>query len=744
MVKNRENHRRTFRTQEKGDRCVKPKFNKTISFGVVLLISAALFIAFTLPFRIWLSDITEMRPTTALTPVLGMIFGIPASLGCAVGNLFSDLLSGYEISYAFISAVSQFIYGMVPFFLWKKLNREHNGEEFRLDSVSRMLKFCLVMFSDAVLTVIITGIINHSYSVAELFSVESLYLFLNSFDSGLLFGCPLLILGHLLQKHLENLKSGSKKKILTFTLNERMILNTVITGLGICMLVGAAVYITDKMVAEGSSVGLWGRIYIFETLALNFYFALSIGFMWFTEKRIAHPVERLAEVAKTYYVDHSTDEQREQMISACKEYADDSTEVGNLARSYISMVKDLEKYVDNLRSITAEKERINAELNLASDIQAHMLPCIFPPFPDHDEFDIFALMDPAKEVGGDFYDFFMVDNTHLAVIVADVSGKGVPAALFMVITKTLIKNYAQSKLSPSEVFTTVNRILCDGNDAGLFVTAWLGIFDCESGRLVYVNAGHNPPLLKTGNGEFEYLKSRPGFVLAGLESIKYTQNEITVKPGDRLFLYTDGVTEATDSGGGLYGEERLRSFMNAHKSDGVESLLQGLRRDIDVFVGDAPQFDDITMLILDIVKKQKETEKMTERIFPAEESALSDVLGFIEQELEKVECPAKTVTSVSVALEEVFVNIAHYAYGDESGEARVAFGFDPKTRVATFCVKDGGIPFDPLQKPDPDITLSAEERQIGGLGIFIAKKTMDTISYSRQNGENVLTMTKKI
>ncbi|MGN1402758.1 MAG: SpoIIE family protein phosphatase [Ruminococcus sp.] len=563
----------------------------------------------TMPFRVWLSaaDLTEMRPNSALTPVLGMIFGLPAALGCVVGNIGCDLLSGYEISYSLLNATQQLIYGMVPFFLWRRMNKERNGDEFRLDSISRMLKFCLIMLIDACLIVICTGLLNHAYSVVDFFSVESLYLFLNSFDSGLLFGCPFMIGCHFLQKYLENLKKDCRKKVFTFSMNERMILNTIITGLGVCCLIGAAVYLTDKMSTKESGVGLWGRMYLFEMLALNFYFALSLGFMWFTEKRIAKPVEHLAEIAENYYEEHTAEGQHEKMIAACEVYASDSTEVGNLARSYISMMKDLDTYVANLKSVTAEKERINAELTLAANIQAHMLPCIFPAFPEYDEFDIYATMTPAKEVGGDFYDFFMVDETHLAIVMADVSGKGVPAALFMVISKTLIKNYAQMGMAPGEVFTTVNRLLCDGNDAGLFVTSWMGILDLSSGTLTYVNAGHNPPLLRQGDNEFTYLKSRPGFVLAGMDTMKYRQNETVLSPGDRIFLYTDGVTEATNAENTLFGEERLSSFMNAHSEDSAEDMLHRLKAEIDTFVGEAPQFDDITMLLLDY-KRQHRTK----------------------------------------------------------------------------------------------------------------------------------------
>ena len=571
------------------------------------MLSALLFLGFTMPFRLRLeaAQITEMRPSAALTPVLGLLFGLPASLGCAVGNIIADLISGYEVSYALLSGAQQLLYGMLAYILWRRLNREHDGSEFCLDSISRLLKLLLVMASVAVVSVFCTAIINHVYNVANIITINSLYTFMNIFDSGLIFGCPLMILGHFLQRKMNNMREEKHDKIVVFSLNERMILNSLITGLGICLLIGAAVYLADKLSIESSSVGLWGQIYLFQTLALNFYFALSMGFMWFTEKKISRPVENLARVAHSYYGEHSGEEDRQKLLDACREYSGDNTEVGDLARSYISMVEDIGGYVTNLQKVTAEKERINAELSLASSIQAHMLPCIFPAFPDRDEFDVYASMTPAKEVGGDFYDFFMVDDSHMAVVMADVSGKGVPAALFMVIAKTLIKNYAQSGIKPEEVFTTVNRLLCDGNKAGLFVTAWLGVLELTTGKLTYVNAGHNPPLIKQNGGEFTYLKSRVSFVLAGMETIKYRQNEITIAPGDRLFLYTDGVTEATNSSIELYGEERLSAFMNSHSGENAEEILHDLKADIYAFQGEAPQFDDITMLMLDYKKKME-------------------------------------------------------------------------------------------------------------------------------------------
>lgn len=245
----------------------------------------------------------------------------------------------------------------------------------------------------------------------------------------------------------------------------------------------------------------------------------------------------------------------------------------------------------------AEKERISTELNIATQIQAGMLPCIFPAFPERLEFDIYASMQPAKEVGGDFYDFFLIDENTLALIIADVSGKGVPAALFMVIAKTLIKNNAQYGKSPKEVFETVNNLLYENNEAGMFVTAFLGYLDITSGKFTFVNAGHNPPILYSGE-YYNWLKVKTGFVLAGMEDIYYEQSEITLKPEDELFLYTDGITEAVNNEKKLFGDKHLLETMNKYTNLSLKEFTMSLKQEIVGFAEGAEQADDITMLVL--------------------------------------------------------------------------------------------------------------------------------------------------
>ena len=270
-----------------------------------------------------------------------------------------------------------------------------------------------------------------------------------------------------------------------------------------------------------------------------------------------------------------------------------------LGESFEHMTRELELYIQNLAAVTAEKERIGAELNVATQIQADMLPRIFPPFPSRQEFDLYATMDPAREVGGDFYDFFLVDEGHLAMVMADVSGKGVPAALFMVIAKTLIKTRAQMGGSPAEILTDVNNQLCEGNEAGLFVTVWLAIIECATGRGLAANAGHEHPVIRRRGGQYELVVYRHSPAVATLEGIRFREHEFTLGPGDRLFVYTDGLPEATNAQDELYGTDRMLEALNALPGAGLEDLLAHMKKEIDLFTGDAPQFDDVTMLAFD-------------------------------------------------------------------------------------------------------------------------------------------------
>lgn len=273
-----------------------------------------------------------------------------------------------------------------------------------------------------------------------------------------------------------------------------------------------------------------------------------------------------------------------------------NNEIEDLAESFASMISEIDRYMGEIRSVTAEKERIKSELSMAASIQASQLPNSFPAFPDRSDFSIYASMKPAKEVGGDFYDFFMIDDDHIALVIADVSGKGIPAALFMMISRILIKNHMQSGEDPAETLYTVNNQLLENNEADLFVTVWLAKVELSTGKVLVSNAGHEYPVIKRANGDFEVVKYRHSPPVSTIRNMKFEQHEAQINPGDCIFVYTDGVAEATNSSNELFGTERLIECLNKRPNARPESILDNVMGSIKDFVMEAEQFDDITML----------------------------------------------------------------------------------------------------------------------------------------------------
>ncbi len=274
-------------------------------------------------------------------------------------------------------------------------------------------------------------------------------------------------------------------------------------------------------------------------------------------------------------------------------------EIEELAESFAKLSGQTLRYIAEVERVTAEKERIGTELELATRIQADMLPNIFPAFPERSEFDIYAKMDPAREVGGDFYDFFLVDEDHLCMVMADVSGKGVPAALFMMATRIILSNNAKQGRSPAQILEETNAAICANNREEMFVTVWIGVLELSTGKLTAANAGHEYPALRRPGGGFELVEDPHGFVLGGLAGMKYREYELTLEPGSKLFVYTDGVPEATDAAEEMFGTERMLEALNRAPERRPEEILAGVRAAVDAFVGEAEQFDDLTMLCVE-------------------------------------------------------------------------------------------------------------------------------------------------
>lgn len=340
-----------------------------------------------------------------------------------------------------------------------------------------------------------------------------------------------------------------------------------------------------------------GRTYLKAVLAGTAVTAVlfSALYVMFLRKAVINPVLDTANEVRRFALDSIPSDSLPSVRR--------NDEIGVLERSIGKMENDIADYMRNLASVTAERERVSTELEVAARIQASMLPGgfngAFADFTDLNGIDISALMCPAKEVGGDFYDFFAVDGSHVAVVAADVSGKGVPAALFMAIGKTLIKDHTVSGKALDKVFGEVNDLLCGSNSEGLFITAFEGVLDLDSGEFLYVNAGHEHPFIRGRDGVFKPYRIASGFVLAGMEGIEYRCGSLMLEAGDMLFQYTDGVTEASNIGGELYGEERLADALNRNASLPPRELLPKLKEDIDAFAGAALRFDDITMICLE-------------------------------------------------------------------------------------------------------------------------------------------------
>lgn len=321
--------------------------------------------------------------------------------------------------------------------------------------------------------------------------------------------------------------------------------------------------------------------------------AVSLGQVFYLGRRLLHPLQIITKEASRFA---SENEMRDEKLSSVIKNRD---EIGQLARAIDQMEEQIQSYVEKITSITAEEEKMRTELSLAARIQLEALPGTFPAFPDRNEFDIYASMKPAKDVGGDFYDFFLVDDDHLCLVIADVSGKGIPAALFMMVSRTILANIAMMGMSPKEVLEKANEAICANNKEEMFVTVWLGILEISTGKVTAANAGHEYPVLKKPDQDFEILIDKHGFVLGGMEEVKYREYEFDMEPGSKLFLYTDGLPEAADNEQNMFGVELMMDALNESLNLSTKEILDHMKGRVDGFVGSAPQFDDLTMLCIE-------------------------------------------------------------------------------------------------------------------------------------------------
>ena len=405
------------------------------------------------------------------------------------------------------------------------------------------------------------------------------------------------------------------------------------------------------------------------------------------------------------------------------------------SREFAELSDNINATVVALRDAAEERvRRIEAELELGRTIQQAALPADFP---SEEGWSLSASMEAAREVGGDFYDFFPIGETHRAFLVADVSGKGVTGALYMMNAKTLLKDalLADPARDPAAALSRTNDELCANNPAEMFVTAWVGVLDLETGRVAFANAGHNPPLRLREGAAPEWIREKSGCPLGCFEGVAYKRREIALGAGDALFLYTDGVTEAMDLSGALFGEDRLAATLAATGSRVPRALDVAVHAAVSAFSAGAPRADDLTVLALQWLGAPERRL----RTFPNDADALAASAAFLEKTLDEAGCPPKDKARLLVALDEVVSNVVRCS-GASGLAIEVRLSRDP--RGATVSVSDDGKPFDPLRVPPPDTTLGADERPIGGLGMLLLRKTMDGLSYRHAHGCNILTFRK--
>jgi len=489
------------------------------------------------------------------------------------------------------------------------------------------------------------------------------------------------------------------------------------------------------------------QVYHFQRKTLYWFvglIAVIILFAFYFSKTLTRPLKFLTKHTKQLANHDFREGIPKEFSQAFEKLLSRHDEVGDLGNAFWSMQKQLDSSIQTLKATTSAKERMESELNIGKEIQQSMLPLIFPTFPQNPAFDLFAILQPAREVGGDFYDFFFIDEDRFCFCIGDVSDKGVPSALFMAVTKTLIKSKSANDSSTASIITHVNDEMSLDNKSSMFVTLFLCILNTHTGELWFTNAGHNPPLIKRKNGNFEALKNIHGPVVGVLQGISYKEEKTMLKHGDQFLLYTDGVTEARSQDNSLFSEKRLEDLFKASKSNSVKSLTKEIIDDVEDFAVGCPQADDITILAMEYHDSARNLEtlylELTVKNQLVEIDRVNEEFNAFAQHCE---LPDSVRRKVNLVFDEMLNNIISYAFQDDMEhhiEIRVEFNID-KLGIT---ISDDGIPFNILKIDSPETNLPLEDREIGGLGIHLVRNVMDDYSYRREKEKNISTLIKHL
>ncbi|WP_294419781.1 SpoIIE family protein phosphatase [uncultured Senegalimassilia sp.] len=711
------------------------------------------------------NDIVQIRPASALGPVLGLFFGLPGVFGCATANLVSDIL--HEGATPFMLAgyfLIQIMYNGLPRWVWYLVNAKSPRPYPRFDSASKTALYMgLVLVDSACVNLAVYLFVGAPPESGPSFAARGL----NNVWMLLYIGLPLLyaLERSPLMPNPPRWIHIPYRNIKKANLTQRFVIWFVIAS-ALLMLLVSVLVIAFASGDEESFQTVVHTMFHEAAILMVPIFLPMFAFLHILECRFTRPIEVLALDQQTFIERMESDVEqgrRDMRIAVDERGTKPRYEIAELYESTNKMRRDMVGFIERLYNVTAERQRTATELDVARQIQMSAVPHDFDSLTERFALDIAGFMRPAREVGGDFYDVFEVGERGVAFVIGDVSGKGVPAALFMMRAQSLLRQYLLETDDLGTAFTLANRQLCERNDAMLFVTAFACVVDTATGEVRFANAGHNPPVLKQ-NGKLSFLKCRPGLVLGAMDVVKYREGSFVCSPGDGLLLYTDGVSEAANAAEELYGEERLLETLARIDASGGEGTPVGsdvqasdvaaaasavaassaqtavnyLVTSVDAFAGEAPQADDITMLAF---RWNLPVQRLT---LPADDAELDSLFAFLEPICEGEGRTPKMMAQMMLVCEEVFINICHYGFPD--GQPRLPVDIEAAVDERAGCLhlvfSDQGIAYDPLSHNAKKVDPTDEQRK-GGLGILLMRKYMDNLRYTRADGRNILRMTKR-
>ena len=711
------------------------------------------------------NDIVQIRPASALGPVFGLFFGLPGVFGCATANLVSDIL--HEGAMPFMLAgyfMIQIMYNGLPRWVWYLVNAKSPRPYPRFDSASKTALYMALALVDSVcVNLAVYLFVGAPPESGPSFATRGL----NNVWMLLYIGLPLLyaLERSPLMPNPPRWIHVPYRNIKKANLTQRFVIWFVIAS-ALLMLLVSVLVIAFASGDEESFQTVVHTMFHEAAILIVPIFLPMFAFLHILERRFTRPIEVLALDQQTFIerMESDVEQGRHDMRIAVDERGTKPRyEIAELYESTNKMRRDMVGFIERLYNVTAERQRTATELDVARQIQMSAVPHDFDSLTERFALDIAGFMRPAREVGGDFYDVFEVGERGVAFVIGDVSGKGVPAALFMMRAQSLLRQYLLETDDLGTAFTLANRQLCERNDAMLFVTAFACVVDTATGEVRFANAGHNPPVLKQ-NGKLSFLKCRPGLVLGAMDVVKYREGRFACSPSDGLLLYTDGVSEAANAAEELYGEERLLETLaridasggegapvgsdvqasdvaaaaSAAAASSAQTAVNYLVTSVDAFAGEAPQADDITMLAF---RWNLPVARLT---LPADDAELDSLFAFLEPICEGEGRTPKMMAQMMLVCEEVFVNICHYGFPD--GQPRLPVDIEAAVDERAGCLhlafSDQGIAYDPLSHNAKKVDPTDEQRK-GGLGILLMRKYMDDLRYTRADGRNILRMTKR-